>query len=242
MDHVPVLVGEHLDLHVPRVGQVALQVHGRVAEELLAFAGGALERLLQLVLGLGHPESLAAAAARGLDGDRVPDRLLDHRARVLDGGDRLGGSWHDRHARLGHELPGARLRAHRLDRRGGRADERDASLLQRSRERCVLRQEAIARMHRLGAGALDHLEQLVDHEVALAGRPRAEQERLVGALDVWRVAIELGVDRDRADPELLAGADDAHRDLAAVGDQYLREHGAAQDFTFLPPHAANGIR
>ena len=82
-------------------------------------------------------------------------------------------------------------------------------------------------MHRLGAGALDHLEQLVDHQIALGGGAGPEQERLVGARDVGRVAVELGVDGDRRDPELLARADDADRDLAAVGDQDLREHRGA---------------
>ena len=49
-DDVAVAVGEDLDLDVARVGQVALEVDGRVAEELLALAGRALERRLELVL------------------------------------------------------------------------------------------------------------------------------------------------------------------------------------------------
>ena len=48
---------------------------------------------------------------------------------------------------------------------------------------------------------------------------------LVGEAHVQRVAVGLGVDRDRADPHLVAGADDAHRDLAAVGDEDLLERG-----------------
>ena len=91
----------------------------------------------------------------------------------------------------------------------------------------VLGQEAVAGVDRLGAGALDHVEQLVDHQVALARRAGTEQVGLVGALDVQRVAVELGVDGDRGDPQLLAGTDDSDRDLAAVGDQDLREHAAA---------------
>ena len=43
---VAVLVGEHLDLDVARVGQVALEVDGGVGEELLALARGALEGVL----------------------------------------------------------------------------------------------------------------------------------------------------------------------------------------------------
>ena len=82
VDHVAVLVGDDLDLDVARVGQVALEVDARVGEELLALARGALEGVLQLVLAQRDAEALAAAAARGLDGDRVADVLLgDLRAR-----------------------------------------------------------------------------------------------------------------------------------------------------------------
>ena len=59
-------------------------------------------------------------------------------------------------------------------------------------------------MDRLGAGLLGDLEDLVDDEIALGGRSGAEQVRLVGALDVGGVAVELGVDGDGADSQLLA--------------------------------------
>ncbi len=226
VDHVAVRVREHLDLDVTRVGQVALEVHGRVGEELLALAGGALEGGLELVIRQRDPEALAAAAARGLDRDRVADRLLDHPAGVVDGLDRLGRPRDDRDAGIAHQLARAGLGAHRLDRRRGRPDEHRAAVLERLREARVLGQEAVSRVHGLGAGALDRVEQLVDREIALARRAGTEQVGLVGALDVQRVAVELGVDRDGGDPELLAGTNDSDRDLAAVGDQDLREHAA----------------
>jgi hypothetical protein len=50
VDHVAVRVRQHLDLHVARVGEIALQVHGRIGEELLALAGSPLEGRLQLVI------------------------------------------------------------------------------------------------------------------------------------------------------------------------------------------------
>ena len=80
MHDVAVRVGEHLDLDVARVLEVALQVDGRVGEELLALAAGALERLLELVLGHRDAKALAASAAGGLDRDRVADLLGDRLA------------------------------------------------------------------------------------------------------------------------------------------------------------------
>ena len=108
--------------------------------------------------------------------------------------------------------------------RRGRPDERDARLLEPPREGGVLGQEAVAGMDRLGPGALDHLEQLVDVEVGLGGRARTEQMSLGGPLDVLRVAVGLGVHGDRFDPELVERSDDPDGDLAAVGDQDPCKH------------------
>ena len=99
-------------------------------------------------------------------------------------------------------------------------------LLERRGEPGVLGEETIARVDRLGVRLIDYLEQLVDVEIALRGRAGPEQIGLVSPFDVDRVAIELGVDRDRRDTELFARADDSDRDLATVGDQDLREHAA----------------
>ena len=184
VDDVAVLVGQHLHLDVARVGQVALEVDGRVGEELLALAGGALERLLELVGLERDAEALAAAAARRLDGDRVAD-LLGDLAGVLDvsTGSVVPGTIGT--PALLHQLAGAGLGAHRLDRRRGRPDERDPGVLEPLGERGVLGQEAVAGMHGLGAGGLDDLHQLVDVQVGLGGRPRAEQVRLGRAPTCW---------------------------------------------------------
>ena len=108
----------------------------------------------------------------------------------------------------------------------GRADEDDPGVLAGLRERRVLGEEAVAGVDRLGARALGDVEDLLDAQVVLRGRPLAEVVGLVGALDVQRVAVELGVDGDERDAELLQRAHDADGDLAAVGDQDLGEHPA----------------
>ena len=93
-------------------------------------------------------------------------------------------------------------------------------------ERGVLGQESVTGVNGLGPRALDHLEQLVDVQVGLRGRSRAEQERLVGAAHVERVAVRLGVHANRRDAHLAERAHDADGDLAPVGDQDLGEHAA----------------
>ena len=56
-------------------------------------------------------------------------------------------------------------------------------------------------------------------QVALARRRRADRIRRVRDTDVQRVAVGVAVDGDRADAEIVAGANDAKRDLAAIGDE-----------------------
>ena len=130
---VAVAVGEDLDLDVARVGEVALEVDRRVGEELLALARGALEGRLQLASVERDAEALAAAAARRLDRDGVADVVVDDLRASSTVVDRLGRAGDDRDAGVAHELARAGLRAHRLDRARGRADEDDPGLLARAR-------------------------------------------------------------------------------------------------------------
>src|SRR3546814_6930732 len=66
------------------------------------------------------------------------------------------------------------LVAHRGDGVGGGADEDDARLVQRLAEALPLRQEAIARMHGVGAGRLARLDDLVGQQIGLGGGRRAK--------------------------------------------------------------------
>ena len=58
---------------------------------------------------------------------------------------------------------------------------------ERDRERLALGQEAVARVHRLGAGLLAGVDDLVDEQVGLGGGRRADVDGLVGHFDVQRV-------------------------------------------------------
>ena len=132
----------------------------------------------------------------------------------------------DRHPRRGHDLAGADLVAERLHRVGRRPDEHEPGVPTGARERGVLGEESVAGVDRLGPGRLRRLEDPVDAEVRLGRGRGADPVRLVRVADVERLAVGVRVDRDRADPQLVAAADDAHRDLAPVGDQDLAERRA----------------
>src|SRR5690606_18111286 len=68
-------------------------------------------------------------------------------------------------------------------------------------------------------------------QVAFARGRRPDAHGFVGQAHVLGVAIGLGVHHHRLDAELAAGALDAQRDLAAIGDQDFFEHISNQPMT-----------
>ena len=63
----------------------------------------------------------------------------------------------------------------------------------------------------------------VGPQVALGWRGWTDAHREVGCSDVACLRIGVAEDRDGLDAELVAGADDPHRDLASIGDEHPGE-------------------
>ena len=74
-------------------------------------------------------------------------------------------------------------------------------------------------MNRLGTRGLRRVNDGADVKVAVLRRGRADEHGLVGKRHVHRLAIGVGIDRDRAQTHALGRADDPARNLAAVGNQ-----------------------
>src|SRR5262249_1755090 len=81
-------------------------------------------------------------------------------------------------------------------------------------------------MHRLGARALAGLDDLFDDEIALSRRRRADQDRLIGHLDMKRVMIRFGIDRDALNAQAARGSYDPAGNLAAICNKNPLEHAA----------------
>ena len=101
----------------------------------------------------------------------------------------------------------------------------------------ILRQEAVTRVDRVGAGDLAGGEELRDVEVGVARGRRPDADALVGEAHVHGVGVGGGMDRDRCDAKLLASPFDAKRDLSPVRDQDLVEHRAPISVARSPPTA-----
>ncbi len=104
-------------------------------------------------------------------------------------------------------------------------DEVQAVIVEDLGKARVLRQEAVARMHRVGAGDFAGRQDSGYVEIAIFGGRRANADALVGKAHMHGVGIGGGMHRDGFDAQLLAGAQDPERDFAAVGDEDFIEHG-----------------
>ena len=115
---------------------------------------------------------------------------------------------------------------------GGRADEHEPRLGDLAREVLALREEAVARMDRLGASAPRGVDEPVGAQVALARRRRADVAPLrrprARAARAASASLNTATERDA---ELLARAHDAQRDLAAVRDEDLIETRSSRSAT-----------
>ena len=110
----------------------------------------------------------------------------------------------------------------------GWTDERDPRVLDRLRERRPLRQEPVSGVHERRLRLRDDLHDPIDREVGGRREGGSDPEGLVRHLHVQGIAVGVGVDGDRGDPEVATRPGDPDGDLAAVGDQEL----------LLPRHVA----
>ncbi len=107
---------------------------------------------------------------------------------------------------------------------GRRPDELDVAARADLREVRVFAQEAVAGMNRIRIADLRGADDAVDLQIALVARAGADADGLVGELHVERIHVGLGINGEGLDALLLAGADDAQGDFAAVRDEDFLEH------------------
>ena len=213
-------VADHLHLDVPRPRDQPLHEDGVVAEGGARLGLGAGVGLLDLVR-VRHDAHPAPAAAG--------DRLDHHCAPVAEGveegarlvqADGVGAARQDRHVVADGQIARLRLVAEQLQRPDRGPHEGDPLLRAAARERRVLGQEAVARMHGVAIGRLGRFDDRLDVEVAARAGAR-QRPRLVRPANVQRRRVVGRVDRHRGNPQLARGAHDPDRDLAAVRDEQL---------------------
>ncbi len=210
---------DDLHLDVSRVGQMRLGEHRPIAESKLGLGGALPVGIVNLIDAADYSHAAAAAAGQRLDHDAAVLRGGE-RVNVLDAAGPVGGRQH-RHIGRGCGTTGLRLVAEKLQRRGVRPDERIPSCSTSAREFGLFAQEPVAGMDQLRTRLLGCRQDR--GVIQVSGRPGAGQtDRFVSRMHVRAVGIVLGVNGDRAEPQLDCGADDPKRDLTAVRDQQAR--------------------
>ena len=221
---VAVVVGQHLKFDVPRLLQELLHVNLGIAEGGQRLGLRDADGIEQRGVGVHHAHAAAAAAARGLDDDRIADFLGDAEILIDIGAQRPIGARHAGNARRLHDLDGRDLVAHQADGFGARPDENEAALLHAFGEIGILRQEAISGMNGHRIGDLRGADDGRHVQIGQRGLRRPDAHRLVGEQHVLGVEIGGGMHRHGLDAEFAAGAQDAKRDLAAIGDDDFFDH------------------
>ena len=224
MHDVAVLVAEDLELHVARPIEVLLDVDPALAERLLRLGARLVERAAQRDPVARHAHAAPAAAGGRLDEHGITD-LVGHPHRLLLVLDQPVGTGHDRHLGGRGAIARGRLVPQLANRVTVRPDELDAVVATGVGELAVLAQETVAGVDRIDIGHLRRGDDAGDGEVGLRARPRADADLFVREVEVARVAVGLGIDRDRIDVHLASGPQDAQGDLAPVGNEDALEHG-----------------
>ena len=220
---VAVLVGEDLHLDVLGLDQILLHEDAVVAEGLARLIADELKGRADLLKRLAQAHAAPAAARRGLENDGEAELL---RPGLGLGGvaERLTGAGDDRYAARHGDLLGFQLVAHLGQHVAGGADELYAGVLAGLGEGRVLAQKSVAGVDGVHAALLGQRDYLVNGQVrAQRAQVLAYEIGLVrlGAEEVHHVL--LGVNGHGAQVEVVARAEYAYGDLAAVGSHYFTE-------------------
>src|SRR5574341_1019166 len=223
VDDVPLFVADDLDLDMPRLSDVFLDIDIGVAEGGQGLGLGHNEGIREFRFFHDDPHSFAAAARCRLDDYGEPEVPRNIEGALLFPHD-AGAARQDRNARLDRRLPGLCLVSHVLDAVGARADEADPRGIADFGEAGVLRKKPVPRMDRLGIGDLRRADDGRHVQITVGAFRRADADALIGKTHVERVCVGGGVNSDGLDAQFLAGTDDPERNLAAVCNQDFFKH------------------
>ena len=89
-------------------------------------------------------------------------------------------------------------------------------------------------MNGIGTRLADRIEDLVDHDIGLVRRCRADMHGLIGHFHMQRVAVCIRIDGDGLDAHLAGSLDDPAGDFTTIGDKDFLDHGPSTILLQLP--------
>jgi len=208
---------------VARAVNELLEIDARVLERGRGLVASHLQGAGEVGLVAAHSHALAAPSRGRLDQDGEPDRTGKAQRLGIAGNGSLGPG-HAGHLGRGGDLLGFGLQAHLADRLMGWADELEVAAPADLGELRVLAQEAVAGVNRLHVGHLGSRDQPGNVQITVSAGGLTDANGAIGKLQVRRVAVGLGIDRDHLDAQLLAGPNHTQRDFTTVRHQDPLKH------------------
>ena len=219
MNHAAEIIRDDLNFNVPRTFNVMLEIKSglRYVDES--------KHVEEFLLVADDEHALAAAAADGLEDDGVADLFCrGNRHAVARQG--LGAFCHG-NARRNHGGARRVLVADQPNRFGQRANPSHAGVDDHLREVRVLGEETVTGVNGVSLGGLCGVDYRLAVKVAVKGVLGAHAQSNVGQLRVKGFLVRVRVNRDGLNAHLLAGANDAHGNLAAVRDENSPNHDSS---------------
>ena len=235
--HVAVLIAQDLHLDVLGLHQELLHENIVVAEGLLGLGLHQIEVDAHFLHGVA-PAHAAATAAAGCLEDDGEAKLHRKALGLLPAGEGLLGAGGGGHAALDGHLLGRELVAHHVQHPGVGADELDAGGFAGPGQITVFRQETVAGVDGVGAVLFGQMDDAGNIQIsAQRAFVLTNQVGLVGRCAEQAVSIFIGIDGDGLQAQIVAGTENTHGDLAAVGYQHLLKRSA---HVGVPPSPACG--
>src|SRR5699024_3747552 len=186
---------------------------------------GGVEQVGNLFQGVGDLEPAPAATEGGLDRDGK-SVFLREGLDFFCASNRIRSAGDEGRPGPARDVAGAHFVAERIDRRGWRADPREAGADDGAGEVGVLREEPIPRVNGIRPRPAGDVENLCRIEIGFSGAGAAEREGLVNEFGVQGGAVGIGVDPDGSDPRIRTCARDPDGNLAPVGDENLAQRAS----------------
>ena len=219
VDHVAVVIGQHLNFHVLGAAQILFDEDLVIAEGLLGLVDGFLEFLLHVLSLVDDTHAAAAAAVGCLQHNGVAD-LLGHFHGLFHGLHGVVNAGDDGHVGGDGDLLGRDLVAHGVHAVHGGADEDDAVLLALFHQDGVFCQEAVAGVDGVDVVVLGDLDDGGDIQISVNGAAFGVQGvGFVSQITESGVLVFFGVNGNGGNVQLVQSTEYTDGDLAAVGDQ-----------------------
>ena len=215
---IAVGIGKHLGFDVTWVGEEFLHVALCAPERFHCFAACGVESFLDVIEVVYDLQATSATAISCLNRNWKAV-LFGEFAGFLPIIDGVRSTRRQRCADFFGDATGGNLIAKQLDGLWLRANPDHAGVCDRTGEIGVLRQEAVAWVNRVSAGARCDIEQRGDIHVSIRGGVAGQRVGFIGKLRVQSPSICFRVDGNGLNAQVTCDTGDAHGDFTAVGNE-----------------------